>query len=170
MVTWFKGGPVKRFQVSPSVSEMICLHMVHVGPLSFRVTETVTSACAFTQDILLQEKRGLHNRSPISAARHTGGTGHNFSILKLFLYEFLGLHKAVCPCGLSEGPLFSRQTACRLSQRWDGWNHQVLEWLKMALSEWLTRLKATLHTINASYSFLSGDLHSNAWAGFSNAH
>lgn len=32
----------------------------------------------------------------------------------------------------------------------------------MAVSDWLTTLKATLRTINASHSFLSGDLHSNA--------
>lgn len=141
--------------------------MLHVRPLSFRVTQTVTSVCAFTQDVLPQEDGGLHNQSPRHAAHHTGRTGQNFSILKLFLYEFLGLHKAVCPCSLSEGPLFARQTGCRLSQRWDGWNHRALEWLKMALPDWITTLKAALHTIKASHSLLSGDLHSNALAGFS---
>lgn len=147
---------------------MICLHMLHVRPLSFRATETMTSACTFTQDGLLQEERGLHNQSARHAAHHAGRTAQNFSILKLFLDEFLGLYKAVCPCSPSEGPLFTRQTGCRLSQRWDGWNHWALEWLKMALSEWITTLKAALHTIKASRSFLSGDLHSNALAGFSN--
>lgn len=96
---------------------MICLHMLHVRPLSFRVTETMASACAFTEDVLPQEERGLHNQSLRHAAHHTGHTGQNFRILKLFLYEFLGLHKAVCPCSPSEGPLFARQTGCCLSER-----------------------------------------------------
>lgn len=74
-------------------------------------------ACVFTQDVLLQEERGLHNQSQRHTARQAGRTGRNFSILKLFLFEFLGLHKAVCPCGPSEGPLFARQTGCRLSRR-----------------------------------------------------
>lgn len=78
----------------------------------------MTSACTFTQDVLLQEERGLHNQSARHTAHYAGRTAQNFSILKLFLNEFLGLHKAVCPCSPSEGPLFTRQTAaaCRSAE------------------------------------------------------
>lgn len=65
---------------------MICLLMLDIRPVSFRVTEKTALACAFTQTYC-HRGRGPYNPSLRHASIFTGRMGHLLSILKLFLSE-----------------------------------------------------------------------------------